>query len=288
MAMKSLKQRVMICGIELIEWSINSPCAMYLICFMVGTYGRISNSIYRIIGAVICRIRSEPYFSNVNTSGVCKDKNIISRTWPNILENMSVAFICDGNRRYMNKLGLRDNFMRKEGLKKIYEFIEFGYHNRLKEVSFFCFALRNFKRPRNEVDGLMAIIKNKDHKAESSKLKPKFRVYGRLELLEEEVRNELCRLEEETKENLDIVVNIFFAYSAEDEISSGILFNSHVDLVIRTGGVRRLSDFMLRQVASGTAVFFSEALWPEFTVVHLYLILLKHHLENKYLLSYFC
>lgn len=202
-----------------------------------------------------------------------------------VFKGMSVAFICDGNRRYVRKHGMKDDFTRDEGIRKIYEFIDFGYRYGLKEVSFFCLALNNLRRAPEEVRGLMRIVTHKVQSPKDMDIRPRFRIYGRMELLEEDVRNRLASIEEESKNNTDIVVNIFFAYSAEDEINRGVLFDSHVDVLVRTGEVRRLSNFMIRQVAKGTSLFFAKALWPELTTAHLFLILLKHKLETKYLLN---
>lgn len=195
----------------------------------------------------------------------------------------NVAFICDGNRRYARRSCESSEDARGKGLRKIYELVETGHRLGLEEVSFFCFAIKNFRRSHEEIDSLMGVIRDKHHRPETVRVRPRFRIYGRMDLLDENIRSELARMERETETHTDIVANIFFAYSAEDEIARGVQFCSRVDLLVRTGGVRRLSDFMLRQVASGTAVFFADALWPEFSSMHLHLILLKHWLETRYL-----
>ncbi|KAM0672715.1 cis-prenyltransferase [Ordospora colligata] len=198
---------------------------------------------------------------------------------------MNIAFICDGNRRYMKKHGFKDPFERDDGLNKIYEFIQFAYIYGIREVSLFCFAIKNFRRKSSEVDGIMNIITNKFKTPEEKeiRIKAKIRIYGRLDLVKQDVRDKLILIQNETQHNQDIIVNIFFAYSAEDEIIQGVKFNSNVDILIRTGNEKRLSDFMIRQVAQGTSVFFAKPLWPEMSTIHLFLILLKHKLEDRYL-----
>lgn len=277
MVRRSLKQRLVVCAVEAIEWTVNSTYVMGVLCLVARVYMGVSRSVCGFLGIK----------DRMSGSGDSKQRGPHDGrgSGKGIFRDMSVAFICDGNRRYMRKLGVEDDFTREQGIRKIHELIELGCSNRFREVSFFCFALKNFQRKKNEVDGLMEIVKHRNHGVGETRLRPRFKVYGRLDLLEEEVRNEFVRIERETEANRDITVNIFFAYSAEDEISRGISFDSSVDLLIRTGHVRRLSDFMLRQVSRGTAVFFADVLWPEFTATHLYLILLKHHLENRYLLN---
>lgn len=258
--------------VELMEWTVNNAYAMRFLSFAV----RMSK---RVLGLVD---RIDTTRKHVSRGERHKHDRFSEFEVP---RPMNVAFICDGNRRYVKRLGLKDDFTREEGLRKIYELVDFGCTHHFGEISFFCFALKNFKRSSDEVNGLMAIVKHKGFRTEKAGFRPRFRIYGRLDLLEEDVKNELVKLESDTRKCNDITVNIFFAYSAEDEISRGITFNSHVDILIRTGGAKRLSDFMLRQVSKGTNVVFLDVLWPELTTTHLHLILLKYKLENKHLLS---
>nr|AGE96330.1 undecaprenyl pyrophosphate synthetase [Encephalitozoon cuniculi] len=268
---EGLKVKALICVVEIIENGINSIHAMGILLFALNILKKASVLVSRILCAWNGKLSSEYPRDPRSRLGIFK--------------NMNIAFICDGNRRYARKLGLEDSFIKDKGLQKIYEFIEFGCFYGIKEISFFCFALSNFKRSPEEVNKLMGLVKQKIERPKEIGIGPKFRVYGRLDLLEEDVRKRLMDIEEESKNNTSIIVNIFFAYSAEDEITRGIQFNSHVDILIRTSNTKRLSNFMIRQVAKGTSVFFAKALWPELTTAHLFLILLKHRLENKYLLG---
>ncbi|AFN83805.1 undecaprenyl pyrophosphatase synthetase [Encephalitozoon romaleae SJ-2008] len=270
--LKGLKIRSLVCIVEIIEGIINNIHIIKIALFMM----RILKGAYILIWKILCMWNGRPY--NYST-----ESNRRSRL--TIFKNMNVAFICDGNRRYMKKLGLEDRFTKDEGLQKVYEFINFGYFYGFEEISFFCFALNNLKRTPDEVNGMMEVVKKKVKEPKEVGIRPRFRIYGRLDLLEEDVRNRLMDIERESRNNTDIIVNIFFAYSSEDEISRGIQFNSRVDILIRTGDTKRLSNFMIRQVAKGTSVFFAKPLWPELTTAHLFLILLKHRLEDRYLLN---
>ncbi|ADM12318.2 undecaprenyl pyrophosphatase synthetase [Encephalitozoon intestinalis ATCC 50506] len=271
--LENLARKVLVCVVEAVENGVNNKYIMELILFIVGIFRKASS-----LTSMGLDVWNGIPYSN-HSDGAFRRSRI------KIFQGMRVAFICDGNRRYMKKIGQKDKFTRDPGLQKIYEFINFGYFYGLKEVSFFCFALSNLRRTPEEVNGIMNIIRKKIKNPKKTSIKPKFLVYGRLDLLDSDVRNKLIEVEKETENNTDIVVNIFFAYSSEDEINRGIKFDSKVDILIRTGDAKRLSNFMVRQVATGTSVFFAKVLWPELTIVHLFLILLKHQLENKYLLN---
>jgi len=276
----STVQVVAMCASQAIEYSVNSH---YVIRF-----------INCILWAIQCCLSILQGFAFISSCTFLRARSHtkrcahepIDRSIINIFQGMSIAFICDGNRRYMKKQGLEDPFERDDGLDKIYELIQFAYTYDIREVSFFCFAIKNFKRKSSEVDGIMNIIRDKFKSPEEKniRIKAKIMVYGRLDLVKEDIRDKLILIQNETQFNQDILVNIFFAYSAEDEIIQGIKFNNNVDLLIRTGNEKRLSDFMIRQVAQGTSVFFAKPLWPEISSTHLFLILLKHKLEDRYLL----
>jgi ditrans,polycis-polyprenyl diphosphate synthase len=251
------KQTLVLCLIRSIEWVVNNPCISLIL--------QVAN---RLRGMARRKGREKPQRSS-------------SRAF----EGLSLAFICDGNRRFLRKYRIKARNNKQEGVEKIREMIEFGYKNRLRELSFFCFALKNFKRPGREVSELMSLVTSGEHGLLDSPIAIRVKVYGRLELLEAPVREEFNRLQEVSKDNRDIVVNIFFSYSAEDEIRSGGGFDGKVDLLVRTSGEKRLSDFMLRGAASGTHIFFARCLWPELTPMHVYLLLIKHVLEVKYLIN---
>lgn len=214
----------------------------------------------------------------------CKSESKkILKSRSNLFKGLNVAFICDGNRRYLKRYSVDQDFVKNQGILKIKEIIEFGYKNKINELSFFCFAIKNFSRPKKEIDELMNLVKQNADNVYESSIKPKFKIYGRLDLLENDVREKLVKLEKKTEENSDIIVNIFFAYSSEDEILRGGGFEGKVDLLIRSSGEKRISDFMLKEVASGTHIFFANSLWPELTMLGVYLILFKHIIEIKYL-----
>lgn len=218
-----------------------------------------------------------------------------------LFKGMSVAFIADGNRRWHRKEPNRQCKKVRAGVRKIEEISKFAYFYNLKEVSFYCFSIKNFRREKSEVDEIMDYIKK--YKIFEYDIPLKIRIYGRMELLEEGVRDALNRYEKDTESRKGLTVNLFFSYSSSDEearrnasvgsiddghqdgsMNSRIkdkFFDGDVDLLIRTSGERRLSDFMVKQVASGAGVDFVRPTWPEFSLIHLFLVLLKYKLEER-------
>lgn len=217
----------------------------------------------------------------------CSSKRI------SIFQNLSVAFIADGNRRWhrmrskstggavsSSSLPVKNDKI-DSGFRKIEEIIKFAYFNSLKEVSFFCFAVKNFKRPANEVNEIMDYIR--DSRPLEHSLPIKLQIYGDMSLLRPDVQDSLKLFEERTKSNTGMTVNLFISYNSSNDEHSPNRFNKRVDILIRTSGEKRISDFMVRQVASGTAVDFVAPYWPELSLLHLNLILCKYLLEEKYL-----
>ncbi|EJW01781.1 di-trans,poly-cis-decaprenylcistransferase [Edhazardia aedis USNM 41457] len=210
----------------------------------------------------------------------------------------NIAFIMDGNRRFGKKKSFSDLQLKKSGLNKMLEIAQYCHKLGVKDVSFFAFSLSNFSRPKNEVESLMNfIVENKDKLImnQNTDFKPRIRVFGRLKALDKNVKEILEKLVDETKENRHINFNIFFAYSSKDEIetlkmnkikqepNSSEIYQKKVDLLIRTSGEKRLSDFMLMQSCYKTNIFFCRSLWPDFSIAQLCLIIFKVHLENTYL-----
>lgn len=167
------------------------------------------------------------------------------------------------------------------GADKISEIIKFAYFNNFRDVSFFCFSLKNFKRPKNEVDEIMDHIKK--YKMLDYSIPVRFQVYGKLDMLDGQVRETLERYAKETRDTNGMTVNIFVGYACSEDGTNPSKFDKDVDLLVRTSGEKRLSDFMVSQVARGTAVDFVNPYWPEFSMVHLWLVCFKYILEERYL-----
>lgn len=215
-----------------------------------------------------------------------------------------MAFIADGNRRWMKNRCI--NFQKENrettkiefGVRKIQEFVALAYFYDLKEVSFYCLSINNLKRSKDEMDAMMNYIKSK--KLLDLKIPLKIQIYGELDRFDDGVRAVFEKLMKDGEPDGSDVsnetntsnaanvhdrlkVNIFFGYSSSEDEKNEKKFSGKIDLLIRTGGERRISDFLVKNVASGTSVDFLTPFWPEFSWIHLVLSLVKFNLEERYL-----
>lgn len=197
-----------------------------------------------------------------------------------------VAIIMDGNGRWALKRNKPRNFGHQEGLKNISSLIEFAKKNKIKFLTLFVFSLDNWKRSKNEVNFLFNLLekfldKNID---ELIKKKIKIKSIGERKKLSKKLINKIKKVEKMSSINYDITVNLAFNYSSKTEIIESFkksikqkvkvtkdivkknLYTQNIpdpELLIRTGGQNRLSDFMLWQM-SYTEIFFLKKLWPDF------------------------
>lgn len=190
----------------------------------------------------------------------------------------NIAFIMDGNRRYSKKNGISDIAGKTAGFNKMLEICNYCQYLGMKEASFFAFSLSNFKRNKCEVDGVMDLIKMR--KKDLKDLNIKINVFGRRDVLEDEIRETFDELMDMYK-GTEFAMNLFFAYSSLDEIEN-ISYKHPVDLLVRTSGEKRLSDFLLYQCANGTRIFFCNSLWPNLSLLQLWLIIYKCEVERRY------
>ncbi|MCS7132872.1 MAG: polyprenyl diphosphate synthase [Aigarchaeota archaeon] len=208
-----------------------------------------------------------------------------------------IAIIMDGNRRWALEKGLEPWLGHRAGADKLEEVIEWCLKFGIKVVTFFVLSTENFKRPSKELSELFNLLKEKAAKYLKSDILHKHRIrvkiIGRKQLLPPDVRTELERLEEETKDYDRLFVNLAIAYGGRAELTdaakklahdvvSGKLridqINEEVvgkylytadlpiqdpDMIIRTSGEERISNFLLWQSAYSELVFL-DVYWPEF------------------------
>jgi undecaprenyl diphosphate synthase len=209
-----------------------------------------------------------------------------------------LAIVMDGNRRWAQKLGLQSWLGHKEGAKRIETAMEFCITQNIRYLSLYTFSLENFKRSEQERAYLFDLIAN-----ETEQQLPIFLKYGvRVSFLGDRSLFPLATLpaielvEEQTKHMDRLIVNFLFCYGARQEILYGIKtilkkvkagllreqditeqdISEHLwtngipepDLIIRTGGAKRLSNFLLYQAAY-SELHFLDCLWPELTKDHL-------------------
>lgn len=220
-----------------------------------------------------------------------------------------VAFVMDGNRRFAKAHQLGHVIHGHEkGFQQLAKILEWCQELGIREVTVYAFSIENFKRSSEEVDGLMKLADEKFAKllAEREKLEEKqisFRFFGNIAMLSPSLRKHIAQIQLLTKDYQRGVVNVCMPYTSRDEMArafelmrkgreKGLIEESQIsewlvsrcldsrrgtepNLLIRTSGEKRLSDFMLWQCSS-SHVYFDDVLWPEFTFWHLCKALLSY------------
>jgi ditrans,polycis-polyprenyl diphosphate synthase len=213
-----------------------------------------------------------------------------------------VAFILDGNRRYARTHGLGSvSKGHSAGFDRLTQVLDWCRELGVQEVTLYAFSIENFKRSKEEVGGLLGMAKQKFEKLllERQKLSDKqicFRFFGRLELLPIDLQKLMAEIEEVTKNFDRGFVNVCLAYTSRAEVTAamndirkgvqnGLIDEDDVDetlisqcldtrksipieMLIRTSGEHRLSDFLLWQ-CSNCYIHFEDVLWPDFNFWHL-------------------
>ncbi len=200
-----------------------------------------------------------------------------------------VALIMDGNGRWAKLRGLPRIEGHRNGVKRVNEIIDAALDQDLKAVTFYTFSMENWQRPAAEVNALMRILSSY-LSSEMDRLHRKniiFRAIGNIEKLPAGVRKLIKKFEKLTKNNTGLIVTSALSYGGRAEIAtaakkmieagikaedvdenmvSSYLFTTGIpdpDLIIRTSGEMRLSNFLLWQSAY-SEFYFTPILWPDF------------------------
>lgn len=195
----------------------------------------------------------------------------------------------DGNGRWAAQRGLPRIEGHREGIKRVNDIIETSIEQGLRALTFYTFSMENWQRPKREVNALMKFLSTY-LKSEMKKLVKKnvvFRAIGDIKRLPQGVQKMLKDFESLSRDNTGLMLTSALSYSGRDEIVMVIkrmlendvrpedlderLFESYLytagipnpDLIIRTSGEMRLSNFLLWQSAYAE-LYFTETLWPDF------------------------
>ena len=194
-----------------------------------------------------------------------------------------VAFIMDGNGRWGRKKNKSRNFGHLKGVDTLKKIVNSSIKLKIPIVTFYVFSSENWKRPKQEISFLFKLIKSYFTKEIENTISQgiKINIFGDINKLSKDLRNILKRSINLTKRNKKITVNLAINYGAKNEILSTArkiknkinmknfernlytLNMPHPDILIRTGGQKRLSNFMLWQLAY-SELFFLKKLWPDF------------------------
>lgn len=204
-----------------------------------------------------------------------------------------VAIILDGNGRWAKKRLLPRNLGHKAGAKAVEDICEDAWNLGIKYLTVYAFSTENWKRPEDEVNALMKLLRNYlvDCIERSNKNNMRVRVIGEKSALSQDIQDSIEELEKVTEKNTGLNFTIAINYGSRDEITravkniaervaageikpddidmdiiSGSLDTKGIpdpDLLIRTSGEERLSNFLLWQLAY-TEFYFTDVLWPDF------------------------
>ena len=205
-----------------------------------------------------------------------------------------IAIILDGNGRWAKKKGMPRNFGHTQGSKNVERICEDAYKMGVKYLTVYAFSTENWKRPKEEVDALMNLLRNymKTCLKTAEKNRMRVRVLGDKTALDDDIRKRIAELEEATKNNDGLNFQIALNYGSRDEMVRAMkkmsldikegkieteqideeLFETYLDthdipdpdLMIRTSGEQRLSNYLLWQLAY-SEFYFTDVLWPDFT-----------------------
>lgn len=198
-----------------------------------------------------------------------------------------LAIIMDGNGRWAKKQSLIRTKGHLKGADNVENVAKFALDEKIKNLSLYAFSTENWKRPKSEVDFLMELLKKFLVQKEKLFLENgiKFYTFGNIEAFDNELKDRLNYLKEITAKNDKLNLALALNYGGRDEIIRAIkkinetnleineknlnsLIESSifgdVDLLIRTGGEHRVSNFMLWGI-SYAEIFFTPTLWPDFS-----------------------
>lgn len=198
-----------------------------------------------------------------------------------------VAIIMDGNGRWAKKRNMPRTYGHKEGMNRVIENVRYASDTGIKYLTLYAFSKENWKRPKEEVSFLMKliIIYINSQIDELDKNNVKIVVSGDLDEIYPDSKKVIDGAIERTSKNTGLVLNICLNYGSRDEIIRAInlakkdnkeinsyedlkeyFYNPSIpdpDLIIRTSGEERLSNFLLMQSAY-SELYFTQKLWPDF------------------------
>ena len=194
-----------------------------------------------------------------------------------------IAFIMDGNGRWGKKKRKGRNYGHVKGVETVKKIVTASINFKIPIVSFYVFSSENWKRPKKEIFFLFKLIENYFARELKNIISQgiKINILGEMKKLPLEIKKILKKTIDDTKKNKKIIVNLAINYGSKAEILNAIKKNKKTinqknlekklytqnmpnpDILIRTGGHQRLSNFMLWQLAYAE-LYFLKKLWPDF------------------------
>ena len=221
-----------------------------------------------------------------------------------------IAVIMDGNGRWAKKRGMRREFGHRAGRKAVKKIVESCAELKIKNLTLYAFSTENWNRPKLEIDFLMQLLflSLKDELKNLNKNNIKFETIGNLDRLPIKIGDYLEKVKEETKENSALTLTLALSYGSRNELVEVVkeistkvknniisakkidetVINDHlytrhlpdVDLLIRTSGEKRISNFLLWQIAY-SELYFTKKMWPDFRKKDLYKAIVSYQNRER-------
>ncbi|MCF6140171.1 isoprenyl transferase [Flavobacterium sp. K77] len=221
-----------------------------------------------------------------------------------------LAIIMDGNGRWAKQQGLLRALGHQSGTKSVKVIIEATAKLGIPFLTLYAFSTENWNRPKLEVETLMKVLINslKKELTTLQKNNIKLNAIGNLEMLPKSAQKELLDVMEKTKNNTQMTLTLALSYGSREELVSAMkkicskvknniisidsiddsIINEHlytqnlpdVDLLIRTSGEHRISNFLLWQIAY-SELYFTDTLWPDFKEQDLYEAIISYQKRER-------
>ncbi|MCM2301597.1 MAG: isoprenyl transferase [Flavobacteriaceae bacterium] len=221
-----------------------------------------------------------------------------------------VAVIMDGNGRWAQSQGKARVFGHKNGVNSVRETLKAASDLGIKALTLYAFSTENWNRPKSEVDTLMKLLSSalKKELKTFQKNNIKLNAIGNLATLPEKAFQDLTEVIEKTKNNTQFILTLALSYGSREEIVKAVqniskkvvnnelkieeinenIINNHlytfslpeVDLLIRTSGEKRISNFLLWQIAY-SEFYFTETLWPDFKKDDFYRAIIEYQKRER-------
>ena len=221
-----------------------------------------------------------------------------------------IAIIMDGNGRWAQEKGYTRIYGHNKGVKSVQKIVEESLSLGIQYLTLYAFSVDNWNRPKKEIGTLMSLLVDSLKKEFEKLIKNKIRLntIGNIKALPKKVRDEIIRVSDKTKNNSKMILTIALSYGAREEIENVIkniarevknntisienvdhsIINKHlytqnlpdVDLLIRTSGEQRISNFLLWQIAYAE-LYFTDVYWPDFGKKDFYKALFNYQKRER-------
>jgi len=221
-----------------------------------------------------------------------------------------IAIIMDGNGRWAKQKGLLRAFGHENGTKSVRTVVETSAKLGIENLTLFAFSTENWNRPKMEVELLMSLLINslKNELKTLQENNIRLNSIGNLDLLPKSAQKKLQEVIETTKNNSRMVLTLALSYGSREELINAVknisnkvknniisidkidesIINQHlytrdlpeVDLLIRTSGEHRISNFLLWQIAY-SELYFTDVLWPDFKEDDLYQAIISYQKRER-------